>query len=177
MNIVSFLAILCICIELWHIIYANWLYEKYFKYPESVAKWAESYGKLHKYFIEFSDYYTNNLELQYQLGADFTKAMLSVIDILQQVGGERSGRHKILDLCSMKKMFLFLLQQFIEILYWIIIFVLAFVMPHGVGVAVFVILWVISDIQKRFNQERKLLWLNVDSVLCILLFVAIICGF
>lgn len=177
MNTVAVLSIICICMELWHLVYNNWLYEKYFKRPETVIKWAESYGKLHKYFIEFSDYYINNLDLQHELGENFSKPMLGIIDILQQVGGETSGRHKILNMCTMKKLSLFILQQFIELIYWIVLFIMMVVMPHGAGIAVFVIMWVLGDLQKRFNQDRKLLWLNLDAVFCIVFFVVIMCIF
>lgn len=177
MSTISFLAIICVCIELWHLLYFNYLYEKYFKRPESVTKWAESYSKLYKSFIEFSDYYINNLDLQYQLGLHLNEPMLSVIDILQQVGSETTGRRKILSLCTMKQMGLFLLQQFIEIAYWCILFALMFIMPYCLGIVIFVVMEVICWLQKRFNKNRNFMWINADTTFCIMLFVTIACTF
>lgn len=170
MSTITLLATIGIFIEVWHLVYFNFLYERYFKRPESVIKWAESYGKLHKNFIEFSDYYLENLDLQYAIGIHFNEVLLGIVKMLQEVGGESTGRHKILKICSIKQLMLFLLQQLIEIVYWFVLLLFIVFMPGIHGVCLFIVLWLIGELQKHYNKDKKLLWINVDSVFCVLIF-------
>ena len=171
MSTITLLSIICICIEEWHMIYYTVLYEKYFKRPEQVILWAQSYEKLHKHFMEFSDAYVNNLDLQYTLGLDFNKPLLGIIEMLQQFGGSYKTKHKILGMCSIKQLGLFLLQQFIEMIYWIILLVLALITPDITGAIIFVVLMILSELEKHFNKSKNCIYMNLDSLFCIGLFV------
>lgn len=171
MSTITLLSIICICIEAWHMVYYTVLYEKYFKRPEQIILWAQSYEKLHKHFMEFSDAYVNNLDLQYALGLDFNKPLLGIIEMLQQFGGSYKTKHKILGMCSMKQLGLFLLQQFIEIVYWTLLLILMWVTPGITGVIVFIILMILSELEKRLNKSKKYFYMNLDSMFCIGIFI------
>lgn len=171
MSTITLLSIICICIEAWHMVYYTILYEKYFKRPEQVILWAQSYEKLHKHFMEFSDAYVNNLDLQYALGLDFNKPLLGIVDMLQKFGGPTTVKTKILGMCSMKQLGLFLLQQFIEIVYWALLLILMWVTPGITGVIVFIILMILSELEKRLNKSKNYFYMNLDSMFCIGIFI------
>lgn len=173
MNAISLLANMCISIELWHLVYWNFLYEKYFKRPETIMKWAESYKKFNQYFMEFADYYAKNLDLQYALGLHFNQPLFSIIDILQQIGGERTGLHKILNICPIKYLILFLLHQVTDIVYWILLVALAIIMPAKTGLILLGIIWLLGKLQMYLNKNRRILWINLSSLLCIYIFVLV----
>ena len=123
MNTISFLAIACICIELWHLVYYIFLYDKYFKYTSSIVKLAKNYDNFYNSFIEFSEGYTNHQELQSELKISYF--LLNISNSLSNLDAENIHRHKILSVCPMKQLVLLLLQQFIEIAYRIILTILA----------------------------------------------------
>ena len=175
MSIISLLAITCIAIEVWHIVYYTFLYEKYFKYPFNVTEWAQNYELFYKNFVDFSNGYVNNLDLQYQLG--ISKPLLEVAGIISDLGPVALCKKKILELCSMKQLILVVIQQVIEMLYWAILVSYIIIMPGLCGLIMFIGLNILSKIQKTFNKNKTYIYMNIDSMACIVLYVFIIYWF
>lgn len=177
MRFISIIAIICIFIELWHIVYYTFLYEKYFKPAENVITWSQSYDKLHKHFMNFADYYVNNEELHEALGTEHYKVIKRILDLLGSIGGPTDGKHKILSLRPMKELVLFLFQQSIEIIYLLLILNLAVIMPGISGCILLIILLSLSTFQKHYNKDKNCVYLNIDSLFCIIMFAMIACRF
>ena len=175
MSIIAFIAIICIFIELWHIVFYTFLYKKHFKKADTVAGWAKLYENLDKYFMSFAQEYLNNQELQDALGLEkeYDEAMMGIIDLMKRCGHPTIAKHKILKICSLKQYGLFLAQQFIEIIYWFLIIALLFIMPDYQGTIPCFVLMLLSEVEKRCNKNKNWIWLNLDSAFCIGMFMII----
>lgn len=167
MRFISIIATVCIFIELWHIVYYTFLYEKYFKHAEDVIMWAQSYDKSYKYFLEFGNYYINNPELQEVLGCS---ELLDTVKSLNRTGASSVVKNKILSICTMKEFLLFLFQQSIELIYLLLIVNLATIMPGISGIILLIILLSLSTFQKHYNKDKNSIYLNIDSLFCIAMF-------
>jgi hypothetical protein len=97
--------------------------------------------------------------------------MLETINMFQEFGGNTSCKRKILNTCPMNKLLWFLFQQAIEVIYWILLLILLFIMPGITGIITFVVPMIFSELQKRFNKEKEYLWLTLDSSLCIAMYM------
>lgn len=168
------IATICIIIEFWHIFYYMFLYERYFRRIENVATWANSYDKLHKSFVEFTNHYIENEELQQVLGVGNFKIIDNILDMLNNVGPLSRTKRKIFEICSMKQIALFLLQQAIEVCYWVFIVNLAIVMPYATGIIMFLVIAILCSIQKYFNKDKNTIYMIADSLFCIVVYAGII---
>lgn len=170
MKIISVLAIICIFIEFWHIIYYTFLYDKYFRHADDVSTWAYSYNKLHKSFIDFADYYVDNEELQEALGSNHFHVVENILNLLNKTGPSSEAKKKIFEICPMKEIILFFIQQAIEVCYWFILLALAIIMPYATGIVLFVVITVLVELQKHFNKNKNTTYMVIDSLFCIILY-------
>ena len=169
MNIVPYLAIICIGIEIWHLVYYTLLYEKYFKYQFIVASWAENYEKFYENFINFCNDYVNNQELRERL--EISKTLVEISNIAYDLGTVTSSKRNILRLCTSKQWCLFLLQQLIEVTYWIITISFIFLIPNGAGLLLFISLSIFSKLQKIvIKKGSNYIYHIIDSFSCIIIF-------
>ena len=169
MNIVPYLAIICIGIEIWHLVYYTLLYEKYFKYQFMVASWAENYEKFYENFINFCNDYVNNQELRERL--NISKTLVEISNMAYDLGAIKLSKHNILRLCTSKQWCLFLLQQLIELVYWIITISFIPLIPNGGGLLIFISLWIFSKYQKKVIKDgSNYIYHIIDSFSCIIIF-------
>ena len=181
-NAAVFLLGACVCIELWHIIYYMFLYEKYFKQLEKSFRWISSYEKMYNHFIEFTDYYINNIKLQYSLGINTTsKEMLLIIQLIKALGTPLECKRKILSPYSTTILLNRLVIIFVDIIYYAILFTLLwFFMPGATGVCLFSVLLTLNLLKRGIDREsgnRKYLYLlAMNSITHIAVFVIFIFG-
>lgn len=182
-NMTIFLLTMCICIESWHIIYYMLLYEKYFKQFDTSIKWIQSYEKMYNHFIEFTDYYINNLKLQYSLGINTTsKEMLLIIQLIKSLGTPLECRRKILSPYSTRLIFNRFVILFVDIIYNCILFILLWFFLSGpTGLAVIGVLVTMNMIRRGLesaNEDSKpIFFLSIKSIICIFMFIVITLNF
>ena len=169
MEAIQKIAMICIFIEVWHIIYYSFLYKKYFERTEKLILCVQTWDKLSKNYKEFCEYCTSNSGILEALGLE------SDMDALIYNETERDViKYRILKSCSMRGMALFLIQQFIELLYYLFIILLALCLPGINGLVLFIVLMVLSSLEKHYNKDKNAIFLNIDSLLCIGLFMLVI---
>lgn len=178
-NVAVFLLGACVCIELWHIIYYMFLYEKYFKQLEKSFRWISSYEKMYNHFIEFTDYYINNLKLQYSLGINTTsKEMLLIIQLIKSLGTPLECRRKILSPYSTRLIFNRFVILFVDIIYNCILFILLWFFlsgpPAHAVIGVLVSMNMIRRGLESANEDSKpIFFLSIKSIICIFMFMVI----
>lgn len=177
MKLSVILLTIAIAIEVWHIAYYCYFKEKYFDRAIEVTTWSMAYKKMYKSFIEYNKYFADNIELQY-ITPDLCGPALNMIDFFTK-HDEKEVSNKILSKASMHSLKLFLIQQAIEVLYWIITVAFIFVIPYGMGIYIVLILTFLSTSQKYFNKNTTLktykAYHTCDSLLCIVMYLTCLC--
>ena len=71
---------------------------------------------------------------------------------------------------SMKDLVLFLIQQGIEVVYWIMSIVFIFIIPNNGGILLFAVIFLLSEFQKHFNKDNSPALHITDSLICICMY-------
>lgn len=167
---------ICICIEIYHVVFIGFFFKKYYKRTYEIATCVDAYDKFFKTYLEFAEMFLDNTELHEQLGTESLRAMADINTAIGKFGTYGDVKRKILNTCSTKELLDFLLQQAIEFVYWIVIIILAFSLPAGIGVVVFIVATVLGMAQSKFNKNHKNVVMDiVDSIFCIAMFVSVLC--
>lgn len=169
MNTIQTLTCICIFIELYHVCFYDWARLAYtsvtYKY-----NWIKAYRKMYNSYFEYSSLYTKqNSEIEYIIPA--TSELLKIIESLKTIGTPTEVQDKVLKTCSRKELSNFLLQQAIELVYWIISIALIFIMPNYLGLLLFIIITLLGRISQKYPS--KILHIT-DSGICILLFMFVV---
>lgn len=173
MNKIDYLAQICILIELWHIIYRSFLYDKFFRETENIVKWADAQQKFNKYFVDFLAYFTQNIELRKRLGEDFGLSLVIISQTLRKLPGPTEQSKKLLGIIPGPTAFLYLLIQGVEIAYVIILLMLTSMITPPYGVITLISFSAISIAQKCLNKKKETIWFNLDALLSIVIFALI----
>lgn len=178
-NTIRTLLVICICIELWHIVYYIFLYDKYFRRIENIINCAKSFDDLHNSVMRFVECYLYSIDVQDKLGFDFSHSLRTILHFLRHTGDRISKRQEILQLCSLKQMFSFLFQQTVEVLYlivsYIVILSITLTVSYHIGIILFIILIIVKKLKRCVNNNAFLL--TIISVFCISIFSLIVCKF
>jgi hypothetical protein len=133
------------------------------------------YEKFFKRYVEFMEKALGNEEILNHLGQDFVDGLKAINAAIDKIGGLSKPKRKILKMCSTKELLDFLSQQAIEFIYWIIIIILAFSLPKGIGAGVFIVATALSIAQDHYNNGHKNVVIDIiDSLICIFMYVAVL---
>ena len=169
MQLLNNLLLIAMMIEVWHIVYYSYFKQYYFDRSFQVITWAQDYKKMYESLMKYSGHYANNEELQ-NIMPELCTPMLDMINAFHQEGGASRITSKILRIVPMKDLFLFLLQQCIEILYWIMCIAFIFIITNHGGVLIFAVIFLLSKFQKHFNKDNRPALHITDSLICICMY-------
>lgn len=151
MDYVKILAIICICIEIWHIIGYNFFYKVVFR-VNKVMEWAKHYKSFMESFVEFADDFVESKELQEVFDVD------DVMYFLQSVRFTRKSvrddtRHKITGLCTIKELKFSLISDIIETIYWVLIIIICANVPWDAGICIIIVSIFLSKLQTYMQKH------------------------
>lgn len=169
MQLFNNLLLIAMMIEVWHIVYYSYFKQYYFDRSFQVVTWAQDFKKMYESLMKYSNHYANNEELQNAL-PELCTPMLGMVDAFQQGGGVSHITSKILQVVPMRDLVLFLIQQGIEVVYWIMTFVFIFITPNYGGILLFAVIFLLSKFQKYFNKDNRPALHITDSLICICMY-------
>lgn len=174
MTIEQWLLLTCIIIEIYHVFG--------YDYTASIVKpiterhkWADAYKNITNGIVTLSEAMDSNpAELNQHINID---SLLTMLKCINKVGGPTSFRDSVFRPIPLKQMAIFLGLQLIEVVYWIIAFILACILPYGTGVVMFIGLMALSWIQDKNNKSKNKIkyWYLADSMICIAMYLVLLC--
>ena len=165
MNNVVYIYLACILIEVYHIVFHEFVYSIESGILKSF-KTLDKFVKGLKYFAEAGKEWNDSSELVNGLGQFPNPMSEAVINDYTY-----NSKRKLISLYSSKYIAQFLFEQFIELLYWVLS-VLIVIKDFPRGIIVFLALLVLSHMHKNYN-DLKYFYL-FDSLFCIVLYASCI---
>lgn len=172
MNLITKLSLICILFEIWHLFYYSYYYDKKLRYTYKVYGWAKSFRDLYITVLKFSNEYKNNIELQYKL--KFNEQIAKLDEIFKESSYGIVGSNKILTLCTVKQLCTMFLVSIIEVVYWIIIGILALSLSKKQCILLIGTMLILSKLQSIFNKNNDKIYHILDSIGCIVIYMIII---
>ena len=169
MQLLNNLLLIAMMIEVWHIVYYSYFKQYYFDHSSKVVIWAQDCRKMYESLMKYSNHYANNEELQ-NVTPELCTPILNMVDTFHQSGGISNMTNKILRIVPMRDLLLFLIQQGIEAIYWIMTFVFIFIIPNYGGILLFAVIFLLSKFQKYFNKDNRPALHITDSLICICMY-------
>lgn len=165
MNNVVYIYLACILIEVYHIVFHEFVYSIESGILKSF-KTLDKFTKGLKYCLEAGKEWDDSPELVNGLG-QFPSSMNKIVINDYAYNSKR----KLISLYDSKYIAQFLFEQFVELLYWVLS-VLIVIKDFPRGIIVFLALLVLSHMHKNYN-DLKYFYL-FDSLFCIVLYASCI---
>jgi hypothetical protein len=171
MTVAQWLLAICILIEVYHVVCHDYL--KSISQPIIKRhKWAEAYKNITDGVTTLCEEVSENPDLSKHISID---ALLTMLKRINEIGGPTRFRHNTMEDISLKHIGIFLASQCVEIVYWIISFVLACILPPNYGFGMFVALMILSWIHTKNDKSKNPIqyWYLADSLICNTMFIAL----
>jgi len=167
------LLIICILIEVYHVCLHDYI-QTISKPILERHKWADAYKNMTESVMTLSESISKNPDLNKHLDINILLLMLKGISA---IGGPTRFRDSVFKEIPPKQLGMFILLQLVELIYWVISFILACILPHGTGFIMFLTLMLLSWIQSKNNKAKNPIkyWYLADSLICNTMFIALCC--
>lgn len=179
MDLVKVLSIVCVCIEIWHIISYNFLYKKIVCRVGQVYDWMKEYKNFMDSFNKFTDSVIAEKELKNAISLEDANCLLGVVKFAHKSLEQRT-REKILRLCSFKELKITIACEILEFIYLVLICIICVNLPFDVSLCIFVLTLLFSKLQswvqknKSTSEAIKKAIYIMDSCTFIAIFLAIL---
>ena len=166
---VVYLYMTCIVIEMYHIIFHNFVYSM----ENGIIKSFSAINEFEKglnHIVNVSNIYESCLYLKEILG--LVPPFDDKLSIKKYI---HNCKLKLVSMYSGKYILQFIFQQFIEVIYWALSLIIA-IKDFPRGTVVFAMLLILSYMHKRGNDSFKYYYL-FDSIFCIVMYITCISFF
>lgn len=174
MNLVQNLLMICMLIEIWHIIFHYCIAPTYMKHMLAAVKLSSKITDAEKNMIECGKILIDNPPLCYALGEEYFEFLADTMKRYDALKGNNI-LHKIFGTCTIREIVSFLLTQLIEVIYIVILFIIMFNLPQDVAIPVMLTSIVLSFVNKKYSDQIGGLPF-VDSMLCIIMYALVFYG-
>ncbi len=173
MTVAQWLLIVCILIEVYHVCCHDYILSISQPIREK-HKWIDAYKHVTEGIVTLSESISENPELNQHLSIDL---LLDMLKCIKEIGGPTRFRDNVMQTVPLKQIGIFLASQLIEMVYWVISFILACILPPFVGTPMFIFLMILSWLHQKNDKSKNPIkyWYLADSFICITMYIALCC--
>ena len=180
MNLIVTLCFICIIIELYHVCYHDYIYNL-FNPMSKRYELVKSYQDLWSKHLKFMEKFLENKETK-DMTMDDIHAIEKLSDFIKHFGTKTEYfRKEFAEYFGVKMLTEYVIQQFIEITYSIIVIAIAFMLPSGIGIVFYIFMILISYFAQKNEKakpENKIRYLYIaDTLICLTVYLIIICAY